>query len=210
MLYQPPHFAVEDAAAAAALMRAHPLATLVSVHEDQPQVTHAPLLLDDGAAPWRLLGHVARANPHWQAWGEGAALLAIFHGPDAYVSPALYETKKAVPTWNYAVVHVHGRVTPLHDSDAKETVLKRLIDAHDPPYHQQWNELDETYREGMKKGIVAFALTVERIAAKFKVSQNRAPGERERVRLAMESGGAGARELAGWMQRLQASGEKGR
>lgn len=202
MLYNPPHFTVDDAAAAAALMRAHPLATLVSVHDGEPQVTHAPLLLDDTAEPWRLLGHVARANPHWQAWTEGAALLAIFHGPDAYISPALYDTLKAVPTWNYAVVHVQGRVTPLHDSGAKEDVLKRLIDAHDQPYHQQWNELDETFREGMKKGIVAFALAVERIDAKFKLSQNRAPAERERVRQAMAVG-AGTRELADWMRRLQ-------
>jgi len=203
MLYNPAHFSVEDAGAAAALMRAHPLATLVSLQDGQPQVTHAPLLLDDTTEPWRLLGHVARANPHWQAWTEETALLAIFHGPDAYVSPALYDTPKAVPTWNYAVVHVQGRVTPLHDSEAKEDVLKRLIDAHDLPYHQQWNELDVTYREGMKKGIVAFALQVERIDAKFKLSQNRAPAERERVRRAMAAGGAGARELAEWMQRLQ-------
>lgn len=203
MLYNPAHFTVDDAAAAAALMRAHPLATLVSVHEGEPQVTHAPLLLDAAVQSWRLLGHVARANPHWQAWGDGATMLAIFHGGDAYVSPALYDTVKAVPTWNYAVVHVHGRVTPLHDSAAKEDVLKRLIAAHDPPYHAQWDELDLTFREGMKNGIVAFAMTVNRIEAKFKISQNRAPAERQRVRQAMAAGDESARELGDWMQKLQ-------
>lgn len=202
MLYNPAHFASDDRTAAAALMRAHPLATLVSVHDGQPQVTHAPLLLDEASQPWRLLGHVARANAHWQTWGDDTTLLAIFHGPGAYVSPALYDTPKAVPTWNFAVVHVHGRVTPLHDSDAKEDVLKRLIDAHDLPYHAQWNALDLTYREGMKKGIVAFELAVERIDAKFKISQNRTPAERERVRQAMVAAGAPARELADWMQKL--------
>ena len=163
-----------------------------------PLATLLPLLWEGDTVRM----HLARANPHWQAWTEGAALLAIFHGPDAYISPALYDTLKAVPTWNYAVVHVQGRVTPLHDSGAKEDVLKRLIDAHDRPYHQQWNELDETFREGMKKGIVAFALAVERIDAKFKLSQNRDPAERERVRQAMAAG-AGTRELADWMRRLQ-------
>lgn len=203
MLYNPAHFTVDDATAAAALVRAHPLATLVSVRDGAPQITHAPLLLDDAAQPWRLLGHVARANPHWQSWGEGAALLAIFHGGDAYVSPALYDTRKAVPTWNYAVVHVHGRVTPSHDSEAKEAVLKRLIDAHDRPYHAQWDELDLAFREGMKNGIVAFELTIERIDAKFKISQNRAPAERQRVRQAMAAGSEAARELGDWMQKLQ-------
>lgn len=201
MLYNPAHFAVDDMAAATALMRAHPLATLVSVRDGEPMVTHAPLLLDDASQPWRLLGHVARANPHWQAWAEGATLLAIFHGPDAYVSPSLYDTRQAVPTWNYAVVHVEGRITALHDSAAKEDVLKRLIAVHDPAYRQQWDELDETFREGMKKGIVGFTLAVARIDAKFKLSQNRAPGERERVRASLAAGSAGARELADWMGR---------
>lgn len=203
MIYNPAHFSVDDATAAASLMRAHPLATLVSVHDGEPQVTHAPLLLDDAAQPWRLLGHVARANPHWQVWSDGAEMLAIFRGGDAYVSPALYDTRKAVPTWNYAVVHVHGRVTPLHDSAAKEDVLKRLIAAHDPPYRAQWDELDLAFREGMKNGIVAFELSIDRIDAKFKISQNRAPAERQRVRQAMAAGGDAARELGDWMQKLQ-------
>jgi transcriptional regulator len=202
MIYLPPHFSVVDRAAVRDLVRAHPLATLISATPDEPLVTHAPLLLDESAEPWTLLGHVARANPHWQAWEDGRSVTAIFHGGDAYISPSLYGTLKAVPTWNYAVVHLRGPVTLLHDSEAKERVLKVLIDRHDPPYHPQWNQLDAAYREGMKSGIVAFELAVERVEAKFKLSQNRPAADRERVRAAMHAGGGRSLELAGWMDRL--------
>jgi len=202
MLYTPTHFAIERSEFAAAVMRAHPFATLLSQGADEPIVTHAPLLLDDGGERWRLLGHVARANPHWEAWRDGGPVLAIFHGADAYISPSLYGVKKAVPTWNYVVVHARGRITVTHDSEGKERVLKALIDTHDPAYHAQWNELDPTYREGMKQGIVAFSIAVEHLDAKFKLSQNRPHEDRVRVREAMQAGGERGRELAAWMQRL--------
>jgi transcriptional regulator len=202
MLYTPTHFAVDRREFAAALIRAHPFATLISQGTEEPFVTHAPLLLDASGERWRLLGHVARANPHWEAWRDGSRVLAVFHGADSYVSPSLYSTRKAVPTWNYMVVHASGTIGLSHDSEGKERVLKALIDAHDPPYHAQWNELDLTYREGMKQGIVAFTISVERIDAKFKLSQNRPQDDRERVRQAMQAGGDRGRELADWMQRL--------
>jgi transcriptional regulator len=145
---------------------------------------------------------VARANPHWEAWRDGGQVLAIFHGADTYVSPSLYTVRKAVPTWNYMVVHARGTIALTHDSEGKERVLKALIDTHDPPYHAQWNELDPTYREGMKQGIVAFTIAVEHLDAKFKLSQNRPPEDRKRVRQAMLAGDARSRELAEWMQRL--------
>jgi transcriptional regulator len=202
MLYAPAHFAVERRDIAAALIRAHPLATLITQDADGPAVSHVPLLLDDRDGHWFLLGHVARANPHWETWRNGGHGLAIFHGPDAYISPSLYAARKAVPTWNYAVVHVHGSIDVMHESEPKERVLKALIDAHDPAYHAQWNELEVSYREGMKQGIVAFAIDVERIDAKFKLSQNRPQVDRERVLGAMQSGTMRDRELADWMQRL--------
>ena len=204
MLYTPAHFALRQRELAGALMRAHPFATLITQTAEEPFVTHAPLLLDDGTDPWRLHGHVARANPHWQAWREGDPLFAIFHGGDAYVSPSLYSARKAVPTWNYAVVHVRGTVAVTHDSEGKERVLKALIDAHDPPYREQWNELDLAFREGMKEGIVAFTITIDRVEAKFKLSQNRPLDDLERVRSAMLAGGDKGRELAAWMRQLNA------
>jgi transcriptional regulator len=203
MLYQPPHFAVAERAAALDLMRRHPLATLVSgAVESEPMVSHAPLIAHADGERLVLHGHLARPNPQWKPWQDGDSVLAIFHGPDAYVSPFCYTTREAVPTWNYAVVHALGRITPLHDSAAKERVLKALIDAHDRPYHARWDELDVEWREKMKGGIVAFEILVSRLDVKFKVSQNRSLADRQGVLQAMERGDERGRGLAAWMRRL--------
>jgi len=201
MLYQPPHFAVAERKVALELMRRHPLATLVSAG-DEPVVSHAPLVATQRGDELVLLGHLARPNPQWKQWQDAATVLAIFQGGDAYVSPFWYEAAQAVPTWNYAVVHAAGRVTLLHDSDAKERVLKALIDAHDAPYRARWDELDPGWREQMKGGIVAFEIAVARLDVKFKVSQNRSAADRAGVLRAMQDGDARAQELADWMQRL--------
>lgn len=203
MLYQPPHFSVGERDVALELMRRHPLATLVSNSDgDEPVVSHAPLLAHVDGERLVLHGHLAKPNPQWKPWRDGDPILAIFHGPDAYVSPFCYATKEAVPTWNYAVVHAIGAVTLGHDSDAKERVLKALIDAHDVPYRARWDALDVEWREKMKGGIVAFELAVTRLDVKFKVSQNRNEADRAGVLRAMQNGDPRARELAEWMQRL--------
>lgn len=203
MLYQPPHFRVEDEEHALTLMRAHPLATLISTAAaGEPPVSHVPLLAARSADGLVLTGHLARPNPQWKAWRDGDAVLAVFHGPQAYVSPAWYATAQAVPTWNYAVVHAAGTVTMAHDSETKELVLKALIDAHDPPYHAQWDALDVAWREQMKAGIVAFRIAVTRLDAKFKVAQNRSAADRAGVLDALQRGGEQARALADWTRRL--------
>jgi transcriptional regulator len=201
-LYQPPHFCVAERPVLVDLMRAHPLATLVSVADGIPQFTHLPLDVDDAPDGMRLLGHVARANPHWKHWAGGAAVTAIFHGPDGYVSPSWYSEREAVPTWNYAVVHVQGTVTVTHDADDKERILKTLIDRHDAAYRRQWDDLPEEYREKMKRGIVGLVISVEQLHGKFKLSQNRTIEDRRRVYAEMLGGEASARGLAGWMRRL--------
>lgn len=203
MLYQPPHFSVAERDVALELMRRHPLATLVSGTDGgEPSVSHAPLVARADGERLALLGHLAKPNPQWKQWTDGDRVLAIFHGPDAYVSPFCYTAKEAVPTWNYAVVHALGSVTLAHDSEAKERVLKALIDAHDAPYRARWDELDPAWREKMKGGIVAFELAVTRLDVKFKVSQNRSEADRAGVLRAMQGGDARARELAEWMQRV--------
>ena len=203
MLYQPPHFSVGDRDVALELIRRHPLATLVSVAgDDEPVVSHAPLVAHLEGDRLALLGHLARPNPQWKQWREGERLLAIFQGPDAYVSPFCYAAKEAVPTWNYAVVHAAGNVTLGRESEAKERVLKALIDAYDVPYRARWDELDVEWREKMKGGIVAFEVAVTRLDIKFKVSQNRSEADRAGVLRSMQVGDARARELAEWMQRV--------
>jgi transcriptional regulator len=206
MLYTPTHFAVQDRALAAALMHAHPFATLITQGVEEPVVSHVPLLLVDEGDTWHVFGHVARANPHWELWNDRKRILAIFHGGDAYISPALYSTRKAVPTWNYAIVHVHGVIELWHDSERKEQVLKALIDRHDAAYRSQWDRLDSEYREGMKSGIVAFTIAIERIESKFKLSQNRPEADRARVLEAMQAGGDKGRALARWTAKITGDG----
>ncbi len=201
-LYQPPHFVVQERATLLALLRAFPLATLVSTADGAPSFTHLPLEVEDLGEGLRLLGHVARANPHWKQWGEGAPVTAIFHGPDAYVSPRWYSTREAVPTWNYIVVHAAGRIDVTHDSEAKERILKALIDRHDPAYRAQWDELGDEYREKMKRGIVGLMIDVERLEGKFKLSQNRSAQDRRQVTAGLEAADHGAPSLAAWMRRL--------
>lgn len=203
MLYQPKHFDVDDRAAVLEIMRAHPLVTLLSHDADGIDVSHVPLQPVEGDDGLRLIGHVAKANPHWKKWVDGRTLTAIFHGPQAYVSPSWYASKKMVPTWNYVVVHAHGPVHITHDSADKEHILKQLIDQHDPPYHRQWIEdLDEALRESMKAAIVGFEISVERLEAKFKLSQNRGAADQAGVLTHLQAGDAHARATAQWMRRL--------
>jgi transcriptional regulator len=202
MLYLPPHFKVAEHEVALELMRDHPLATLITATDGEPLVSHVPIVAHADGDKVTLFGHVARGNPHWKAWHDGDRVLAIFHGPDAYVSPLVYQVREAVPTWNYAVVHATGAITVRHDSDAKEFVLKALIDAHDLAYRDRWNELALDWREKMKHGIVAFDIVVEQLDAKFKLSQNRSVEDRSGVLAALAAGDPRARDVAHWMHRL--------
>ena len=201
--YRPRHFNVAEHAHALEVMRAHPLATLVSVRDGEPQCSHVPLVARETESGIVLLGHVAKANAHWQHWEGDASVTAIFQGPDTYISPSLYVTRETVPTWNYIVVHAHGTPTITHDTLAKERILKALIDEHDPPYRARWDaELSEEFRERQKAHIVGFEIRVTRLEAKFKISQNRLPADRAGVLAAMQAGNPDARELGAWMQRL--------
>ena len=208
-LYLPSHFGVADPevrdALARELIAAHPFATMIGVRDGGPFVTHCPMIAQpspDASAGFVLEGHVARANPHWQLWQGGAGALAIFHGPHAYVSPSLYERRENVPTWNYAIAHVSGPAVAIDDADAKHALLKRLIRAVEPAYEAHWNELDAGYQERMLSGIVGLRILVDGIEAKFKVSQNRLPVDRERVFAAFSEGDEAQRSLAQWMRRL--------
>jgi transcriptional regulator len=210
-MYMPAHFEETRPEVLHALLRDHPLATWVVQSGGGLLVNHIPFLLDASRGPHgTLIGHVARANPVWRE-AAGTEVLAVFQGPQAYVTPSWYpskaETAKVVPTWNYAVVHAQGVVELWHDSEHKEQVLKALIDRHDPAYRSQWDELDSAFREGMKGGIVAFTIAIERIEAKFKLSQNRPEADRARVLEAMQAGGDKGQALARWTAKITGGGD---
>lgn len=195
-MYNPAQFEQRDRAALAGLMREHPLATLVIAGDDGLDANHIPLLYDatDGEHG-TLRGHVARANPLWQALASGRPALAIFHGPQAYVSPSWYPSKqehgKVVPTWNYAVVHAHGIARAIDDAGWLRQLLVRLTDAHEQHRPSPWGLHDAPidFTDQLLRAIVGIELPVSRLIGKWKVSQNRATADREGVIAGLQADG---------------------
>jgi len=202
-MYLPSHFTSEDADLIDEVMRRYPFATLTGNDADgMPFATHLPVVAERGESGWRIEGHMARANPHWR-WLEAAPrALLIFQGPHGYVSPALYEQRLSVPTWNYIAVHVNGEIITVHDAGEKDALLKRLIGRHEPAYAQQWRELPADFQQKMLGAIVGLRLVPTRIEAKFKLSQNRPAGDRARILEAQRAGSEVERDMAEWMARL--------
>lgn len=159
-------------------------AQLITVGADGlPDATFLPVLWEGD----RLVGHVARANPHWRRIVTDSPALAIVTGPDAYVSPRWYATKaehgKVVPTWNYSVVHLRGRILVHDDPDWVRALVTRLTDRHEQPREEPWHVTDapEDYVTKSLRAIVGVELVVEQVEAKAKLSQNRSDEDRAGV-----------------------------
>lgn len=183
-MYLPKHFEQNDPAALQALMREHPLAMLVHTGPDGVTADHIPLEYDPEAQTLR--GHVARANPVWRQ-AAGQPVLVVFRGAEAYVSPSWYPSKaehhKVVPTWNYAVVHAHGRLQAVEEAPWLHALVSRLTAHHEAPRPQPWavGDAPEDYVQQMLRAIVGVEVRVERLVGKWKVSQNRSAADRAGV-----------------------------
>lgn len=176
-----------------ALMRANPLATLVTVNGSVPDVPelvadHVPLQTLATPAPFgSLRGHIARANPLWRVHDPGREVLCVFQGPQVYISPSLYPSKqesgKVVPTWDYAVVHAHGTLRFIHDAAWLLALVTELTDVQESRRSTPWkvDDAPPSYVSGMLAAIVGFELTITRLSGKWKVSQNRAAADRRGV-----------------------------
>ncbi len=180
MTYLPSHFEETDMATMHALVHDNPLATWVVQHQGELLVNHIPMLLDAQRGPHgTLVGHVARANPVWQALAEGASSVAVFTGAQAYVSPNWYPSKhangKAVPTWNYATVHAHGVPQAFEDPARVLDIVTRLTQRHEASQALPWQVSDAPvdFIDSLLKVIVGVELPVQRWIGKWKVSQNR-------------------------------------
>jgi transcriptional regulator len=188
-MYTPKDFKVEDTAEAYALMRAHPFATLVTLGADGLVATHLPTVLKTEGAD--LLGriecHVARPNPQWRGFAPDTDALMIFQGPEAYIRPGWYPSKaehgKAVPTWNYAVVHAYGRLELMQDQAWLLAHVDELTRQQEAPYTAPWMTSDapENFMAMMARGIVGLKLAITRLEGKAKMSQNRAQPDRAGV-----------------------------
>jgi len=201
-MYLPPQFKSDERAHALALMRGHPLASLISTDDTGlPYVTHLPLHVVEQGKELVLLGHVAKPNAHWRYLRERPQALVTFLGPHAYMSPSVYPDAMRVPTWNYLAVHCKVAATLIEAADAKDQLLKQLISDHEPAYAAQWRSLGEDFAHKMLAGIVAFELRVTELQCKLKLNQHR-PEAHAAMRQAYAAGDANEQALGEWMDRL--------
>ena len=202
-MYLPSHFEVNDQPALLALIRQHPLGCLVMHTQEGLDANHLPFELlqqDDGSL--RLLAHVARANPLWQQLASGDRVLVIFKAADGYISPNWYpskhQTHEQVPTWNYQVVHAHGRIQIRDDEKFVRGVIGRLTRTHEARASQlpgnafapwKMNDAPAPYLQKMLGAIVGLEIEVQRLEGKFKLSQNKQASDRQALMSTLESTG---------------------
>lgn len=208
-MYVPPHFAVTDPTTLHDFIDAHSFGLLVSQLGGEPFATHLPFLLDRTAGPHgTLVGHVARANPHWRELA-GAPALAVFSGPHAYVSPTWYEAEPAVPTWNYVAVHATGRAELVEDRDALRDIVARSVAVYEAGLPRPWRfDADTTFADRLLGQIVGFRVRVEKLEGKWKLNQNHPPERRAKVIRALEAaGGESGTAVAAAMRRTVSARE---
>lgn len=201
-MYLPRHFEAADPQAPWALVRDFPLGTWIQQVDGRLDVQHLPFLHRPGETGYgRLIGHVARANPAWRHAGAG---MVVFQGPQGYVTPSWYPGKvvdgRVVPTWNYAVVHLHGQARAIEDREALREIVTALTARFEAPRAQPWQVADapDDYIDRMLGAIVGIEFAVDHVEAKFKLSQNRTPADAHAVREGLAAAPETA-ALAAWM-----------
>jgi len=203
-LYLPAHFNETRIDVLHSLMRKHPLATLVVSGSSGLIANHMPVETLSSPAPLGCLhGHIARANPLWKEYREDTPALAIFQGPQAYVSPSFYPSKavsgEVVPTWDYAVVHAGGTLRFIHDAEWLRAFVTQLTQTYEGPRPKPWTigDAPARYIEKMLTLIVGFEFSISSLTGKWKVSQNRPQADRRGVVENLQAAAdAGSREIA--------------
>lgn len=198
-MYVPAHFDEPRPDVLHALIGQYPLGTLVTHGADGLDANHLPFLLAPGEGSLGMLhGHVARANPVWQEIAAGSQVLVIFRAGDAYISPNWYPSKheshKQVPTWNYRVVHAHGRFTAIDDPRHVRGVVARLTRIHEATQPVPWKmtDSDPAHIDAMLEAIVGIRIEITRLAGKSKLSQNKETRDIQGAGQALADGGCPA------------------
>lgn len=189
-VYLPPHFREERLEVLEAVVREAPLGVLATVQGGLPMIDHIPMSLrgPDQTGRRSLVGHVARANPIVAAVAAGADVRVVFGGVDHYVTPSWYATKRqdgrVVPTWNYSVVHVEGKIRWYSEPERLHALVSELTDEHEASRDKPWAVTDAPadYIATMLRAIIGFEITITSMVGKFKNSQNRNEADRAGVR----------------------------
>ncbi|MBM4259265.1 MAG: FMN-binding negative transcriptional regulator [Deltaproteobacteria bacterium] len=187
-MYLPKHFEEMRVPVLHDLMRTYPLAALVTLTVHGLDANHLPFEIDPEPTPFGILrGHIARVNPLWRDLASGTPSLAIFQGPDTYISPSWYpskkETGKVVPTWNYVVVHAHGPLYFIDDKVWLRQLVDRLTNRYEAGRSEPWRTTDapDDYIDKMLGAIVGVEIPITQLTGKWKVSQNRPAEDRQGV-----------------------------
>jgi len=208
-MYLPAHFAETRIEVMQDLIHAHPLASLITLEEEGLCANHIPFIITpprDNAPYGTLLGHVARANPVWQNQAE---VMAIFQGPQAYITPDWYEEKRqngaVVPTYNYAVVHAHGNLRIIEDQCEFLALLERLTRHFEAPREQPWQVSDAPadYIANLMQMIVGIEIPITRMTGKWKLSQNKSVKNRSNIALGLNDDNKSQSVLLGQMMEQQ-------
>jgi transcriptional regulator len=187
-MYIPPHFEQPNIEVMHELIRTRPLATLVILGSNGINANHIPLHFSVTPEPFGVLrGHVARSNPIWTDLESDSEALAIFHGPDAYISPSWYATKqeagKVVPTWNYTVVHAYGSLRIIDDASWVRAQLEALTNHNEAVFPEPWavSDAPEDFTEKLIEVVIGIEMVITRLSGKWKVSQNQPPQNQSSV-----------------------------
>jgi transcriptional regulator len=186
-VYNPQRFKSEDTTEAFDLMDRNPFATVITVVDGKPFVSHLPLTPKKAGDRIELIGHLARANPHWKSFTNSQATV-IFQGPHTYITPKWY-VENDVPTWNYSTVHVTGKIELIESHDGIVECLKELTTHIERYWPSGWEFSipDDLTSDILPKSIVGFRIKVDEINFKKKLSQNRSPADRAGVLKGLES-----------------------
>ena len=204
-MFIPASFRVDDRDTLLAFMGRYGFATLVSTCHGALSATHVPLIVDHENE--RLLCHLARGNPQWEGFGD-TETLAIFMGPHAYVSPTWYATVPAVPTWNYAVVHVYG-VPRLLSADQTREVVDLTVRKYESGRQSPWpNDLPDDFRQRLLAGVVGFEMPLTRIEGKYKLGQNRSAADQTGMLKWLHHEGVESRLLAEFIEHILAEASR--
>ena len=181
MMYVPAHFSQSDSVRLFEFMEQNSFGLLVSQLDGQPFATHLPLLVDRSTGPrGTLVGHVARANPHWQMTDRN--VMVVFSGPHAYISPSWYEAENVVPTWNYLAVHAYGRLQIVEDHAASVEIVQDFVAYYEQSMPRPWTIAPgDAFIDKLVRSVVCFRIELNHLEGKWKLNQNHPRERRQKV-----------------------------
>lgn len=204
-MYLPDQFKPQNREHALQLIDQNPFATLIAETSNGPFISHLPLItVPSNEEALKLVGHMSRSNLQWKFLMDHPSAVAIFHGPNAYVTPKWY-AEYDVPTWNYAVVHVRGQVRLVEDDAGLISILKNLSDRFESGSDAWSFGIPSDLRQlgQLSSAIVGFEMDMERIEAKFKLGQNRSIFDQKRVHdELLKRGDENSVRVGKWMEKL--------